>query len=62
MGNKCSDLERLEQAIKHFDEAIDKDRNNVEAWNNKGIALIELEEFDEAIKCANKARDKRRLC
>ena len=55
MGNKRSDLERHEQTIKYFDEAIDKDRNNVEAWNNKGLALNDLEEYDEAIKCADKA-------
>jgi tetratricopeptide (TPR) repeat protein len=44
----------IQEAIKFFDKAIDFDEEYFPAWNNKGIALLELKRYKEALECFNK--------
>ena len=43
-------LNKFNEAIEAYDKAIEIDPKNLEAWNNKGIALNELNKYDEAHK------------
>ncbi|HML04325.1 MAG TPA: tetratricopeptide repeat protein [Methanobacterium sp.] len=39
------------KAIEFFDKALKHDDQYFPAWNNKGVALLELEDYSEAEKC-----------
>lgn len=41
----------VQKAIEFFDKAIDFDKEYFPAWNNKGIALLELKRYKEALEC-----------
>jgi len=41
----------VQKAIEFFDKAINFDEDYFPAWNNKGIALLELKKYREALKC-----------
>jgi tetratricopeptide (TPR) repeat protein len=41
----------VQKAIEFFDKAIDFDNEYFPAWNNKGIALLELKRYKEALEC-----------
>lgn len=47
-GNKMYNLEEYEKAIEAYDEAIKIDSNSVNAWYNKGDALLMLGYSDES--------------
>ncbi len=52
----CShNLDKLDEAIKAFDKAIEIDAQYTYAWYNKGHVLELLDKFDEAIKAFDKA-------
>jgi tetratricopeptide (TPR) repeat protein len=57
-GDILAALERPDEAIKDYDEAIthlsEPDKLKT-AWNNKGLALYGLKKWDEAIKCYDEA-------
>lgn len=42
---------KVEKAIEFFDKALDFDDEYFPAWNNKGIALLELKEYQNALDC-----------
>ena len=46
---------KYQEAIEHFDKAIELDPNYVDAWYNKGVVLDNLGEHEEAIECYDKA-------
>ncbi|MHA1124650.1 MAG: tetratricopeptide repeat protein [Candidatus Heimdallarchaeota archaeon] len=46
---------RLDEALKNFNQALNKDPNNTMAWNNKGVVLRKQGKIDEALDCYNKA-------
>lgn len=48
-------LERVEEAIKAFDKAIELDPKYAAAYNEKGYALACLEKHNGAIRCYNQA-------
>jgi tetratricopeptide (TPR) repeat protein len=50
-GRKCL----YNDAASYFDKAIEKDPQNIDAWNNKGITMSALGLKEEAIRCFNKA-------
>lgn len=41
----------VQKAVEFFDKAINFDEDYFPAWNNKGIALLELKKYREALKC-----------
>ena len=41
----------VQKAIEFFDKAIDFDNEYFPAWNNKGIALLELNRYKQALEC-----------
>ena len=47
--------ERYEDAIACFDSSIEKGKDEAEAYRGKGIALYELEKYEEAASDANVA-------
>jgi tetratricopeptide (TPR) repeat protein len=47
-------LGKHEEALRYYNEAIRLNRNDADYWISKGIALYELAEYDEAVKCFEK--------
>ena len=41
----------VQKAIEFFDKALDFDKEYFPAWNNKGIALLELKRYKQALDC-----------
>ena len=54
-GNEYLYNRNYSMAIDHYDQAIEIDPNNADAWNNKGIALHNLRKYKEAIGCCDMA-------
>ena len=54
-GNLAYTTGNLTEAIRFYDEALAKDSAFVDAWNNKGLALMKQEDYDGAIFCFNQA-------
>src|SRR5262249_10509670 len=54
-GNEYLYKRNYSMAIDHYDQAIEIDPNNADAWNNKGIALHNLRKYKEAIHCCDMA-------
>ncbi len=53
--NNVSILNKSDEAIKVFDNTIEINPQDSDAWTNKGLALYKLNKFDEAIKAFDKA-------
>jgi len=47
----------IQKAIEFFDKAITFDGEYFPAWNNKGIALLELKRYKDALECFNNVID-----
>jgi tetratricopeptide (TPR) repeat protein len=54
-GQVLLNLEKPDEALAHFDEALAIDPKNVEAWIKKGAALERLQRIDEAIEAYDEA-------
>lgn len=54
-GNVLGKLGRYEDAILHYNRALNTDRRFVAAWNNKGNALSRLGRYLDAISCYDEA-------
>ncbi|MYH03603.1 MAG: tetratricopeptide repeat protein, partial [Cenarchaeum sp. SB0675_bin_21] len=54
-GDSMNNLERYDEAIKCFDEALSMDSNNAEAYYLKGISMDRLGRYAEAIECCDAA-------
>jgi tetratricopeptide (TPR) repeat protein len=46
--------ETYQEAFMLYDQAIKQDPNNTRAWNNKGVALAEMDNFTGSIYCFDK--------
>lgn len=53
-ANTLLGLQRYEEAIECYDNALKTDKHNPIILNNKGVALMELDNFRDAIECFNK--------
>ena len=53
-ANTLLGLQRYEEAIECYDNALKTDKHNPIILNNKGVALMELDNFKDAIECFNK--------
>jgi tetratricopeptide (TPR) repeat protein len=42
---------QVQKSIEFLDKALDIDDKYFPAWNNKGVALLELGEYNKALKC-----------
>lgn len=54
-GQALLNLDKPEQALEHFEEALAIDPMNVEAWIKKGTALERLQRIDDAIAAYDQA-------
>jgi tetratricopeptide (TPR) repeat protein len=54
-GQSLLSLEKPEEAVKCFDEALAIDPGNADAWVKKGTALERLKRLEEAIGCYDRA-------
>ena len=54
-GQALLNLDKPEQALEQFEEALSLDPKNVEAWIKKGTALERLQRIDEAITAYDQA-------
>src|SRR5688572_445257 len=54
-GQALLNLNKAEEALEHFEEAISIDPKNVEAWIKKGTALERLQRVDDAILAYDQA-------
>jgi len=54
-GIALTNLDRYDEAIMAYDEAIRLDPNNADAWNSKGNALTNQGKYDEAITAYDEA-------
>lgn len=45
----------INNKVLYFSKALDIDPNDSYAWYNKGLALLILENYEEAIKCFDKS-------
>ncbi len=45
------DQGKIDKSIEFFDNALNIDKDYVSAWNDKGVALMELEKYPESLKC-----------
>ena len=41
----------VQRAVEFFNKAINLDEDFFPAWNNKGIALLELKKYEQALDC-----------
>jgi tetratricopeptide (TPR) repeat protein len=46
---------RYEEAMVSYDTALRINPDSYQAWNNRGVALVELGRYDEAIESYDKA-------
>lgn len=44
-----------EKAVEYCDRALEINPDSSDAWNNKGVALYNLDRIDEALECYNRA-------
>ena len=51
----CKVLEKYELSIKDFTKSIELNKNFSKAYNNRGLAYMELKKYDIALKDFNKA-------
>jgi tetratricopeptide (TPR) repeat protein len=45
----------LDEAIEFFDQVLETNPENADAWNNKGVALFKMGRPDEALECYDQA-------
>ncbi|WP_414530944.1 tetratricopeptide repeat protein, partial [Nodularia chucula] len=55
LGNVLGNLERYEEALKSFDQALTIKDDDPDLWNNRGAALGNLERYEEALHSFDKA-------
>ncbi len=53
-ANTLLGLQRYEEAIECYDNALKTDKHNPIILNNKGVAYMELDKFEDAIECFTK--------
>jgi tetratricopeptide (TPR) repeat protein len=56
-GDILAMVGKFEEAIVHYDRAIEVDPENSEAWTRKAIALKALGRTREALECVERALD-----
>ncbi|MCL0095377.1 tetratricopeptide repeat protein, partial [Dehalococcoidia bacterium] len=54
LGSKAKEPEKK---VEYYTKALEIDPKNADAWNNKGDALYDLDKYEDAIHCYNKARE-----
>ena len=54
-ANEMYDAKRYHEALELYNRALDVDKNNVNALNNKGLCYDRIGKFEEAIKWYDKA-------
>jgi len=42
---------KVDKSIEFFDSALNINKDYVSAWNDKGVALMELKKYQDALKC-----------
>ena len=56
LGRETGDYSLYERAIEYFDLVLQKEPENVNAWNYRGVCLKELGRFEEARRSFDKAQ------
>lgn len=54
-GNLLTSAGRFDEAVSAFDKALEENPRYAEAWNNRGIALVNANMVNEALKSFEKA-------
>lgn len=55
LGLAYSGKGKLDQALVHFEKAVELNPKYAEAWNNMGTVYLKLEKWDNGISCFNRA-------
>lgn len=54
-GKNLLELNKFEEALGFFEQALLLEPSNADLWNLKGVTLRSLGRYDEAIECFNKS-------
>jgi tetratricopeptide (TPR) repeat protein len=54
-GQALLNLDKADEALEHFEQALQLEPKNIEAWIKKGTALERLQRIDEAIEAYDRA-------
>jgi len=55
-GDKYFQADDYVKAVEYYEKAIEIDPSNYMVWLNMGFSLAELEQYDESLKCYEKAK------
>lgn len=55
MNDNLPDLERLEAGIKQYDQIVQSEPNNYQAWHIRGHILAQLQRYEDSIASYDKA-------
>lgn len=54
-GKTLLEVNKFEESLGFFEQALLMNQNDPELWNYKGIALRSMGRYDEALECFNKS-------
>lgn len=57
LGNECYKAKKFDEAIEHYNKAIELDKTDMTFLNNKAAVYFEMADYDECIKQCNLAID-----
>lgn len=55
LGIAASEAGRLSESLQHFDQALEINSDNADAWYNRGIVLAKLGRYEEAVASYDRA-------
>jgi tetratricopeptide (TPR) repeat protein len=50
-GNELCNSGQMDEAVKAYKHALSIDKELVDAWNNQGLALASMDQYEKALHC-----------